>query len=110
MAESGCWQIAYGVETGSERIMKWLQKKITFEQIERAMRWTYDAGINTKGFFILGHPTESRQTLEETVQLTAEWYRHFYENTGSPKEKTLSQIREYESVAQQRDLPSAQPP
>ena len=30
MAESGCWQIAYGVETGSERIMKWLQKKITF--------------------------------------------------------------------------------
>ena len=69
MAEAGCWQIAYGVETGSERIMKWLQKKITFEQIERAMRWTYDAGINTKGFFILGHPTESRQTLEETVQL-----------------------------------------
>ena len=69
MKRAGCWQIAYGVETGSERIMKFLKKRVTFEQIHNAVSWARKAGISTKGFFILGHPTETRQSIRETVDL-----------------------------------------
>ena len=69
MKRAGCWQIAYGVETGSQRIMKFLKKRVTFEQIHNAVSWARRAGISTKGFFILGHPTETHQSIRETVDL-----------------------------------------
>ncbi len=72
MAEAGCWQIAYGVETGSQRVMDYLKKRITFEQIRTAFEITDKAGIENKGFFILGHPTETRESLEETVKFMLE--------------------------------------
>ncbi|MBI5139910.1 MAG: radical SAM protein [Candidatus Vogelbacteria bacterium] len=69
MKKSGCWQIAYGVETGSQKVMDFLQKRVTFEQINNAFRWTKKAGISTKGFFILGHPTETYESIQETRNL-----------------------------------------
>ena len=69
MKKSGCWQIAYGVETGSQRVMDFLQKRVTFEQIKNAFRWTKMVGISTKGFFILGHPTETHESIQETINL-----------------------------------------
>ena len=69
MKAAGCWQIAYGVETGSERIMKFLKKGINFSDIYNAFEWTKKEGISTKGFFILGHPTETHKSIQETVDL-----------------------------------------
>ncbi|MFH1638902.1 MAG: radical SAM protein [Chloroflexota bacterium] len=69
MKAAGCWQIAFGVETGSQRVMDFIQKKVTFEQIRNAFKWAKKAGISTKGFFILGHPTEDRQSINETIDL-----------------------------------------
>ena len=72
MAEAGCWQIAYGVETGSQRVMDYLKKRITFDQIRTAFALTDKAAIENKGFFILGHPTETPESLEETVKFMLE--------------------------------------
>jgi len=69
MKAAGCWQIAYGIETGSTRIMKILNKRVTLEQIRNAIKWTKSAGISTKGFFILGHPTETRESIKKTIDL-----------------------------------------
>lgn len=69
MKAAGCWQIAYGVETGSSRVLDFIRKKVSLDQIRNAFVWTKKAGISTKGFFIMGHPTETEESIQETVDL-----------------------------------------
>ncbi|MEN6318259.1 MAG: radical SAM protein [Syntrophaceae bacterium] len=69
MKAAGCWQIAYGVETGSPRILEFIKKNVSLEQIRNAFAWTKKAGISTKGFFIMGHPTETEDSIRETIDL-----------------------------------------
>ena len=70
MAESGCKKIAYGVESGSPRILGLIQKKITLAQIKDAFRWTKESGIITCGFFMLGsHPSETKMDVRMTERL-----------------------------------------
>lgn len=68
MAQAGCWQISYGIETGNDTIMESLQKKITKDQIQRALLLTKKAGIRTVGYFMIGHFGETQATIEETIQ------------------------------------------
>ena len=67
MKRAGCWQIGYGIESGVQRILDFIKKKIKLEQIETVLKWTKEAGIKTKGFFMIGHPTETTQTIEVTI-------------------------------------------
>jgi radical SAM superfamily enzyme YgiQ (UPF0313 family) len=69
MKAAGCWQVAYGVETGSSRVLDFIKKGVTPDQIRNAFAWTKKAGISTKGFFIMGHPTETEESIRETVDL-----------------------------------------
>ena len=62
----GCWQVLYGVESGSQRILDFYDKRITAAQSARALELTKDAGLQTKGFIIIGNPLETLETLEET--------------------------------------------
>lgn len=66
MKQAGCWQIGLGIESGSDEILRILQKGETKEKIRKAVEATAKAGIEIKGFFILGNPGETRETLEET--------------------------------------------
>jgi len=68
MAKAGCWQISYGIETGNQRVMDILEKKITKEQVSKAIEWSRKVGIRTVGFFMIGHFGETRETIEETIQ------------------------------------------
>lgn len=68
MKRAGCWQISYGIESGAQEILDFIKKRITLEQIETALKWTKEAGIETKGFFMLGHPTETIDTIEKTIK------------------------------------------
>jgi anaerobic magnesium-protoporphyrin IX monomethyl ester cyclase len=67
MRRAGCWQIAYGVESGSQRILDSLEKGITLERIADTMAITKRAGIATRGFFMIGVPGESVETIKQTV-------------------------------------------
>ncbi len=68
MKAAGCWLINFGVESGSQRILDLIRKEITLDQIEVALRTTRRAGIRCRGFFMMGHPGETEQTLEETLK------------------------------------------
>lgn len=68
MKKAGCWQISYGVESGNEKILASIHKGITKKMVKKVVEATTEAGIQSLGFFILGLPGETRQTLEETIE------------------------------------------
>jgi len=67
MKRSGCWQINYGIESGSQEILNAANKGITIAQIERAVGLTHEAGILSKGYFILGLPHETQKSITNTI-------------------------------------------
>ena len=69
MRKAGCIQISYGVESGSEKIRNFLQKKIATENILNAFTLTQNYGIMARAYFIYGCPEESWQTIQETIDL-----------------------------------------
>lgn len=72
MRKAGCWQISFGIESGSQEILSLINKRVTLDQIRQAVRMTRQAGIRSKGFFILGHPGETRETLRMTFDFALE--------------------------------------
>lgn len=69
MKKAGCWHISYGIESGDQNILKAMKKKLNTEQIRQALCWSKEAGIRTKGFFMVGFPNETEQSLKATRQL-----------------------------------------
>lgn len=70
--EAGCWQIAYGLESGSQGILDLLNKNITLDQIKKAVRLTKEAKIKTLGYFMVGNPKETEETVAATQRLIEE--------------------------------------
>ena len=68
MRRAGCDVIAYGVESGSPDILKGINKHITLEQAEEAIRRTHEAGIRSLAYFMFGSPGETKETVEETIR------------------------------------------
>jgi anaerobic magnesium-protoporphyrin IX monomethyl ester cyclase len=67
MKRAGCWMISYGIESGSQKILDQIQKGITLDRVEQALRWTREAGIRAKGLFMVGYPQETEETLDQTL-------------------------------------------
>lgn len=67
MKKAGCERIHYGIESGNQEILNILKKGITLEQAEKAFALTRKAGIGTLGYFMIGSPGETRETIMETI-------------------------------------------
>jgi radical SAM superfamily enzyme YgiQ (UPF0313 family) len=66
MKRAGCWQISYGVESGSWEILKRIKKGATPRMQERALFLTEESGIKSNAYIIIGFPGETHETLAET--------------------------------------------
>lgn len=66
MRSAGCWEISFGLETGSDSLLKKMDKAASTEKSEVAVKWTDQAGIRTKGLFMLGYPGETAETITAT--------------------------------------------
>lgn len=66
MKKAGCWEISFGLETGSDALLKKMDKAAEVEKSEQAVNWTATAKIRTKGLFMLGYPGETRETIAQT--------------------------------------------
>jgi radical SAM superfamily enzyme YgiQ (UPF0313 family) len=72
MASSGCRSVAFGVESGSQRVLDRICKKQTLEQIESAVNGAKRAGIETvHGFFLIGCPDETADDIRQTFSLAS---------------------------------------
>jgi radical SAM superfamily enzyme YgiQ (UPF0313 family) len=69
MRKAGCTQISYGIESGSEKIRRLLNKRIRNEDVQKAFDSTKKYGILPRAYFIYGSPGESRETIQDTLNL-----------------------------------------
>lgn len=67
MKAAGCYSISYGIESGSQEIVTRLNKGITLDQIKQAVKLTHEAGIQAIGYFMIGSPGETTETIEQTI-------------------------------------------
>jgi anaerobic magnesium-protoporphyrin IX monomethyl ester cyclase len=67
--EGGCWQVSYGIESASRRILDLYKKNINKEQIMEAVDLAKSAGLKVKGLFMWGNPGEDKSTIKETGDL-----------------------------------------
>lgn len=66
MARSGCVEVGMGIESGSDQILKTINKGETVATIKKAIEMLKRENIRIKGFFIIGLPGENMDTLDET--------------------------------------------
>ncbi len=67
MGQAGCWYISWGIESANEQILKRTRKGYRKEQAIQALTWARRAGINNWGYFIIGLPGETEETIRETI-------------------------------------------
>jgi radical SAM superfamily enzyme YgiQ (UPF0313 family) len=67
MKQAGCYLIFYGLESGVQRLLDLIQKDITLEQSEKAMKMTHEAGIETWVSFMLNLPSATKKEEEQTI-------------------------------------------
>jgi anaerobic magnesium-protoporphyrin IX monomethyl ester cyclase len=70
MRQAGCRWISWGIESGSEEVLRRAHKGITLDRVEQALRWSREAGIQNWGYFIIGLPGETEETIQETIRFS----------------------------------------
>ena len=68
MKRAGCEFIAYGIESGSDRVLRSVNKKINTEMITRTIRNTQVIGIPIRGYFVLGFIGETEEEMYQTIR------------------------------------------
>ena len=64
---AGCNLILFGIESGSDEILRRIDKKMTREMIRQKTALVHEAGIPWLGFFIMGYPGETREDILATL-------------------------------------------
>lgn len=73
MREAGCIRTAFGVESGNQEILDTvIDKRLTLKEIRAAFRVAKSVGMETIGFFIIGLPGETEETIEDTIRFACE--------------------------------------
>ncbi len=67
MAKAGSFLITWGIESGSEQVLKHAHKGAYPDKAEQALKWARQAGILNWGYFIIGLPTETEATIRQTI-------------------------------------------
>ncbi|MCJ7744505.1 MAG: radical SAM protein, partial [Dehalococcoidales bacterium] len=69
MKRANCSGMYFGLESGSDRVLKAINKKITVEEIIRVSEMVYSIGIFSATAILLGLPVETKEDIEETLKL-----------------------------------------
>lgn len=79
--KAGCEFIEFGVESGSPRILKMIQKQQTVDNIRNAFKICREVELKSGAMFMIGLPTETKKEIEATVKLVNSLGAHQTINT-----------------------------
>ena len=72
MYRSGCREIHYGIESGNADVLERVGKGFSLDRVRDAVTWTDRAGILVKGYFMLGLPGDTEETMQQTIRFASE--------------------------------------
>jgi len=72
MHRTGCRAMSYGLESGSDEMLKKIRKQIDKDGVREAIQWCSEIGIEATGSFVFGFPWDTRETMRETIQFALE--------------------------------------
>jgi radical SAM superfamily enzyme YgiQ (UPF0313 family) len=64
---AGCYRVSFGMESGNQKVLDGIKKGITLQQGREAFAMARKAGLETLGFFMLGLPDDTEETMQETI-------------------------------------------
>lgn len=67
MKQAGCEKVEFGVESGNQEILNHVEKNLRLSQVVEGIRTAKKAGLETACSFILGHPYETEETIQDTI-------------------------------------------
>lgn len=70
MKKAGCQRVFFGIESGSDRMLKLMGKEIKAEEARLAVKLAKKVGLETAGFFMLGYPGETTESLLKTIKFS----------------------------------------
>lgn len=95
MKAAGCYEVSVGIESGDQRILDAMQKKLTLDVVEEKIKLINKCGINMNGFVIIGYPGETEETLTNSMNFMLKQplnrisLSHFVPLPGTPIFKEL---------------------
>ncbi len=72
LKQAGCYRVSFGVESGNQRVLDGIKKGIQLEQAKNAFAMAKKANIETMGFFMLGLPDDTEETMQETIEFASQ--------------------------------------
>jgi radical SAM superfamily enzyme YgiQ (UPF0313 family) len=82
--QGGFYRAHIGVETGAQRLLDLMDKRITVEQIKKGITSLARAGIKTTTFWVVGYPGETEEDFQQTLKLVTELRDDIFETTIRP--------------------------
>ncbi len=89
MADSGCYMIAYGLESGSDNVLGCMNKQVDRDKNFEALEWTQKAGIRSLGYILVGSCGETDESIAQTnrrLRSSKAWFVLFGINMPIPVE------------------------
>jgi len=71
MRQAGCVRVFFGIESGNDSVLALMNKRTTTKQADEAVRLTKASGIQVGGFFIVGYPGETDETILDTIRFAS---------------------------------------
>jgi anaerobic magnesium-protoporphyrin IX monomethyl ester cyclase len=72
MKMSGCYKMSFGIESGNQKILDMIKKGIKLKQVRDAVKWAQELDFETFGYFMIGLPGETEETIKDTIKLAKE--------------------------------------
>jgi anaerobic magnesium-protoporphyrin IX monomethyl ester cyclase len=69
MHKAGCDEVSFGMESGCQRILDAVHKKVQISQIEQATKWAKSEGLFVAVSTIVGYPGETKESMQQTLDL-----------------------------------------
>lgn len=72
MREAGCYDIAFGIESGAQELLDNVHKKTNINKVREAVKMAKSAGLKVSGLFMLGLPGERKELSLQTIRFALE--------------------------------------